>query len=60
MPAFAVQTVLNITKMEVKQMWEIMMNIRNQSWLNVVRQLYQLAWLSDRNELMIAWAKEQL
>lgn len=33
---------------------------RNQSWLNVVRQLYQLAWLSDRNELMIAWAKEQL
>jgi len=26
MPAFAVQTVLNITKMEVKQMWEIMMN----------------------------------
>lgn len=33
---------------------------RSQSWLNVVRQLYQLAWLSDRNELMIAWAKEQL
>ena len=33
---------------------------RSQAWLDVVRQLYQLAWLSDRNELMIAWAREQL
>ena len=33
---------------------------RSQAWLDVVRQLYQLAWLSDRNELIIAWAKEQL
>lgn len=33
---------------------------RSRAWLDVVRQLYQLAWLSDRNELMIAWAKDQL
>ena len=33
---------------------------RSQAWLDVVRQLYQLAWLSDRNKLIIAWAKEQL
>lgn len=60
MPAFAVQTVLNITKMEIKPDVGDNDEHRNQSWLNVVRQLYQLAWLSDRNELMIAWAKEQL
>ena len=33
---------------------------RSQDWLDVVRQLYQKAWNSDRNELMIAWAKDQL
>jgi hypothetical protein len=30
---------------------------RKHSWLDVVRDLYQKAWNSDRNELMIAWAK---
>jgi len=28
--------------------------------LDVVRKLYQQAWNSDRNELMIAWAKNHL
>lgn len=32
-------------------------NNRKHKWLEVVRQLYQQAWHSDRNELMIAWAK---
>ena len=32
----------------------------NQNWLNVVRDLYKKAWKSDRNELMIAWAKANL
>jgi hypothetical protein len=32
-------------------------NNRKHKWLEVVRQLYQQAWNSDRNELMIAWAK---
>ena len=30
---------------------------RKHAWLDVVRDLYQKAWNSDRNELMIAWAK---
>jgi hypothetical protein len=30
------------------------------AWLRVVRKLYQEAWNSDRNELMIAWAKANL
>lgn len=29
---------------------------RNHKWLEVVRKLYQEAWNSDRNQLMIAWA----
>lgn len=33
---------------------------RKQAWLDVVRRLYQQAWRSDRNELMIAWARENL
>lgn len=33
---------------------------RSHKWLEVVRRLYQQAWDSDRNELMIAWAKDQL
>jgi endoglucanase len=33
---------------------------RKQEWLNVVRDLYKQAWNSDRNELMIAWAKSNL
>lgn len=32
----------------------------NQHWLYVVRELYKKAWKSDRNELMIAWAKANL
>ncbi len=30
------------------------------AWLDVSRKLYQQAWNSDRNELMIAWAKANL
>lgn len=33
---------------------------RKLSWLTVSRQLYQSAWNHDRNELMIAWAKQNL
>lgn len=33
---------------------------RKIAWLNVVRDLYKQALHSDRNELMIAWAKEHL
>lgn len=33
---------------------------RKQKWLDVVRDLYKEAWHSDRNELMIAWAKMNL
>jgi hypothetical protein len=29
-------------------------------WLDVVRQLYQEAWGSDRNELIVAWARTHL
>ena len=32
-------------------------NNRKHKWLEVVRHLYQQAWNSDCNELMIAWAK---
>ncbi|MBN9350837.1 MAG: cellulase [Chitinophagaceae bacterium] len=35
-------------------------NNRKQKWLEVVRNLYQKAWNSDCNELMIMWAKEHL
>jgi endoglucanase len=35
-------------------------NNRKVEWLAVVRELYQKAWKSDRNELMIAWAKGNL
>jgi hypothetical protein len=35
-------------------------NDRKLKWLDVVRKLYQKAWNSDRNELMIAWAKNHL
>src|SRR5665213_1377343 len=31
---------------------------RQQKWLEVVRELYKKAWNSDRNELIIMWAKE--
>lgn len=30
------------------------------SWMKVSRELYQAAWGSDRNELMLAWAKQNL
>lgn len=30
------------------------------SWLKVVRESYQKAWGNERNELMIAWAKDNL
>jgi hypothetical protein len=33
---------------------------RKQKWLEVVRELYKKAWNSDRNELMIMWAKNHL
>lgn len=33
---------------------------RSQAWLDVVRLLYQKAWRSDKNELIIAWAKYSL
>jgi endoglucanase len=33
---------------------------RKQKWLEVVRTLYKKAWHSDRNELMIMWAKNHL
>lgn len=35
-------------------------NIEGKGWLDVNRKLYQQAWRSDRNELMIAWAKANL
>jgi hypothetical protein len=34
--------------------------VEGAAWLNVSRRLYQQAWKSDRNELMIAWAKAHL
>ncbi|MGN6530677.1 MAG: cellulase [Ginsengibacter sp.] len=33
---------------------------RKQKWLEVVRELYKKAWNSDRNELIIMWAKNHL
>lgn len=33
---------------------------RNIKWLEVVRELYKKAWHADRNELMIAWARQHL
>ncbi len=35
-------------------------NDRKQKWLEVVRELYKRAWRSDKNELMIMWAKNHL
>lgn len=35
-------------------------NNRKIEWLAVVRDLYKKAWHSDKNELMIAWAKSNL
>lgn len=35
-------------------------DVEGAAWLNVSRRLYQEAWKSDRNELMIAWAKAHL
>lgn len=35
-------------------------NVEGIAWLDVSRKLYQQAWHSDRNELMIAWAKASL
>ncbi|OQY96813.1 MAG: cellulase [Sphingobacteriales bacterium UTBCD1] len=35
-------------------------NDRKQKWLEVVRELYKKAWNSDRNELIIMWAKQHL
>jgi hypothetical protein len=35
-------------------------DVEGAAWLNVSRKLYQAAWKSDRNELMIAWAKAHL
>lgn len=33
---------------------------RKKAWLDVVRKAYQDAWRSDKNELMIAWARQNL
>ena len=33
---------------------------RKQKWLEVVRDLYKKAWNSDKNELIIMWAKSHL
>ncbi|MFB3895402.1 MAG: cellulase [bacterium] len=33
---------------------------RKSTWLTVSRELYQKAWNNDRNELMFAWAKQNL
>lgn len=33
---------------------------RKQKWMEVVRELYKKAWNSDRNELIIMWAKNHL
>lgn len=33
---------------------------RNRVWLRAVRELYQQAWKSDRNGLILAWAKANL
>jgi endoglucanase len=33
---------------------------RKLKWLDVVRELYKKAWQSDRNELIICWAKNHL
>ncbi len=33
---------------------------RKQKWLEVVRELYKQAWNSDKNELIIIWAKNHL
>jgi len=33
---------------------------RKPAWMEVIRQQYQDAWNSDTNELMIAWARENL
>ncbi len=35
-------------------------NDRKQKWLEVVRELYKKAWNSDKNELIIMWAKDHL
>lgn len=35
-------------------------DVEGTAWLNVSRKLYQAAWKSPRNELMIAWAKAHL
>ncbi|HWB92189.1 MAG TPA: glycoside hydrolase family 9 protein [Puia sp.] len=35
-------------------------NDRKQKWLEVVRELYKKAWNSDRNELLIMWARDHL
>ncbi len=35
-------------------------NDRKQKWLEVVKDLYKKAWNSDRNELIIMWAKNHL
>jgi endoglucanase len=35
-------------------------NDRKLKWLEVVRELYKKAWNSDRNELIICWAKNHL
>lgn len=32
---------------------------RSPAWLEVNRKLYQAAWAGDRNELMVAWARQQ-
>jgi endoglucanase len=35
-------------------------NDRKQKWLEVVGELYKKAWKSDKNELIIMWAKDHL
>lgn len=35
-------------------------NDRKQKWLEVVKELYKKAWNSERNELIIMWAKNHL
>ncbi|EEF62879.1 hypothetical protein [Pedosphaera parvula] len=35
-------------------------NVQDAAWLDISRKLYQQAWNSDRNELLIAWARVNL
>jgi len=36
------------------------LNVKGKAWMEVVQKLYKQAWGKNRNELMIAWAKQHL